>query len=54
MRADTVADLLRQAGEACELARQAFASGDKVTGAAAIVLGAQLVQLAKIWQPIAS
>ncbi len=40
---------LQQAKEATDLAREAFATGDKVTGIAAITLAAQLIQLAKIW-----
>jgi hypothetical protein len=43
---------LSQAREACNLAREAFASGDQVTGIAAITLAAQLVQLARLWQRI--
>lgn len=43
--------LLEQATEATELAREAFALGDKVTGIAAISLAAQLVQLAKLLEP---
>ena len=43
---------LSQAREACNLAREAFASGDQVTGIAAISLAAQLVQLARLWQRI--
>lgn len=39
--------LLHQASEAAEVARQAFAAGDMVTGIAAITLAAQLVQLAR-------
>jgi hypothetical protein len=41
---------LSQAKEAAEIARQAFAAGDLVTGIAAITLAAQLVQLAKIFR----
>jgi hypothetical protein len=41
---------VQQADEAAELARQAFAAGDMVTGIAAIVLAAQLLQLARLWQ----
>ena len=40
---------LQQAKEASDLARDAFASGDLVTGAAALVLAGQLIQLAKLW-----
>ena len=40
--------ILDQAQEAAELAREAFAMGDLVTGIAAITLAAQLVQLARI------
>lgn len=43
--------LLEQASEATDLAKQAFASGDKVTGIAAVVLATQLIQLAKILEP---
>ena len=43
---------LGQAREACNLAREAFAAGDQVTGIAAITLAAQLVQLARLWQRI--
>jgi hypothetical protein len=49
-----VSDVLTQAREATELARQAFAAGDLVAGIAAIQLAAQLVQLARIqekWKP---
>lgn len=42
--------LLAQADEACEIARQALASEDLVTGFAAIILAAQLVQLAHIFE----
>jgi hypothetical protein len=42
------ASLLEQAGEASELAREAFASGDRVVGLAALVLAAQLIQLERI------
>jgi hypothetical protein len=41
---------ISQAREACNLAREAFAAGDQVTGIAAITLAAQLVQLARLWQ----
>ena len=44
-----MADVLTQAEEACELAREAFAAGDLVVGIAAIQLAAQLLQLARIW-----
>jgi len=43
-----MAKLLEQADEAAELAKQAFAAGDAVTGIAALQLSAELVQLAKI------
>jgi hypothetical protein len=39
---------LQLAGEASDLAREAFATGDNEIGIAAIVLAAQLVQLARI------
>ena len=39
---------LDRAQKAAELAREAFATGDLVTGIAAIMLAAQLVQLARI------
>jgi hypothetical protein len=41
--------LLKQAREASELAEQAFASGHFAIGIAAVVLAAQLVQLARLW-----
>ena len=40
--------ILEQAEEAASLAKDAFATGDLVTGIAAIQLAAQLVQLARI------
>ena len=40
--------ILEQAGQASDLAADAFATGDVVTGIAAIALAAQLVQLAKL------
>jgi hypothetical protein len=40
--------LMEQISEATELARSAFAIGDTVTGIAATVLAAQLLQLARI------
>jgi hypothetical protein len=40
--------MIEQIDEAIELARAAFASGDTVTGIAAITLAAQLLQLARI------
>jgi hypothetical protein len=40
--------LLDQAQKAADLAREAFAAGDKVTAIAALTLAAQLVQLARI------
>jgi hypothetical protein len=40
--------LLKQIDEAAQLAREAFATGDLVTGIAAITLAAQLLQLARI------
>lgn len=40
--------LLDQAGDAAEVARQAFAAGDNATGIAAIVFAAQLVRLARL------
>lgn len=40
---------LPQAREATAIARNAFAAGDQVTGIAATVHAAQLVELAKIW-----
>jgi hypothetical protein len=43
---------LAQATEACEIARQAFAVGDHVTGIAALTVAAQLVQLARIFSEI--
>lgn len=46
----TVATLVTQIDEANELAKAAFAAGDRVTGAAALVLAAQLLQLARIWE----
>lgn len=45
---------LQQAEEASELARKSFAVGDMVGGIAAITLAAQLVQLARIQERIAS
>lgn len=50
--AHSVTDVLTQANEAAEIARQAFAAGDLVTGIAAIQLAAQLVQLARIFETI--
>jgi hypothetical protein len=44
--------ILDQASEAAEVARTAFATGDNVTGIAAITLAAQLVQLAKLRKTI--
>jgi hypothetical protein len=46
------AEILLKAEAANELAKQAFADGDLVTGLAAISLAGQLVQLAKLWQPV--
>lgn len=40
--------LVEQAGEAAEVAKGAFAAGDAVVGAVAIVLAAQLLQLARL------
>jgi hypothetical protein len=40
--------LLEQSDIAAEVAREAFAAGDAVTGIAAIQLAAQLVQLARL------
>ena len=40
--------LLEQSDAAAEIAKQAFAAGDMVTGIAAIQLAAQLVQLARL------
>ena len=40
--------LLEQSEAASEVAREAFAAGDVVTGIAAIQLAAQLVQLARL------
>jgi hypothetical protein len=45
-----VSDLLKRCDEASEVARQAFAAGDTVTGIAAIQLAAQLVQLARAFE----
>lgn len=42
---------LQQAKEAADLAQDAFANGDLVTGIAAISLAGQLLQLARIWAP---
>ena len=42
--------VLDQAEEAAALAKDAFATGDLVTGIAALQLAAQLVQLARIRQ----
>jgi len=44
------AKLMAQIEEATALAKAAFAAGDKVHGIAAIVLAAQLLQLARIWE----
>ena len=46
--------VLQQAEEASELAGRLFAAGDMVGGIAAIQLAAQLVQLARIQERIAS
>ena len=43
--------LLEQSDAAAEVAREAFAAGDTVTGIAAIQLAAQLVQLASLLEP---
>lgn len=51
MSADHAKTILDQAEEAAELAQTAFATGDRVTGIAAIILAAQLLQLAKTWPP---
>jgi hypothetical protein len=40
--------LMEQFDAAAEVAREAFAAGDKVTGIAAIQLAAQLVQIARL------
>lgn len=40
--------LLEQSDAAAEIAREAFAAGDVVTGIAAIKLAAELVQLARL------
>lgn len=45
-----MSNLLKQADAATEVAREAFAAGDTVTGIAAIQLAAQLVQLAKLFE----
>ena len=47
-------NVLQQAEEASELARKSFAAGDMVGGIAAIQLAAQLVQLARMQERIAS
>ena len=47
---NTVPIILSQIDKANEVAKEAFAAGDKVTGAAALVLAAQLLQLARIWE----
>ena len=44
-------DLLKQSHTATEVAREAFAAGDFVTGIAAIQLAAQLIQLARLFEP---
>ena len=41
-------NLLKQSHTATEVAREAFAAGDFVTGIAAIQLAAQLIQLARL------
>lgn len=43
-------EMLRQAKEATDLAERAFASGDKVTGIAAVALASDLVLLARLCQ----
>lgn len=43
---------LKQAGQAADIARTAFANGDLVVGIAAICLASQLLQLARIWETI--
>jgi hypothetical protein len=43
--------ILDQAKEATDLARDAFAMGDLVTGIAALQMAAQLVQIARILPP---
>jgi hypothetical protein len=45
-----MSDVLKQSSAAAELAREAFAAGDLVTGIAALQLAAQLVRLARIWE----
>jgi len=45
-----VTNVLAQASEAAEVARQAFEAGDLVTGIAALQLAAQLLQLARIYE----
>lgn len=43
---------LKQAGQATDIARTAFADGDLVVGIAAICFASQLLQLARIWETI--
>jgi hypothetical protein len=43
--------ILDQSDAAAEVAREAFAAGDVVTGIAAIQLAAQLVQIARLLSP---
>ena len=47
-----VSKILEQASEVAELARDAFASGDLVTGIASLVLAAELLQVARALEPI--
>jgi hypothetical protein len=46
--------LLEQSDAAADVAREAFAAGDVVTGIAAIQLAAQLLQLARLLDAPAS
>ena len=46
----TVVSIVRKIDEANELAKSAFVTGDRVAGAAALALAAQLLQLARIWE----